>query len=91
MGEARLDARIMILDDEPLIAMTTEQMMLDFGYTQVDVFCRLEEAERASQTHTYDMAVLDVNVDGNRTSLDLARTLESIRNTRGVRDRKPDR
>ncbi len=67
----------MILDDEPLIAMTTEQMILDFGYTHVDVFFRLEEADQAVLTQTYDLAILDVNVDGKQTSHDLARTLRT--------------
>lgn len=66
------DAKIMLLEDEPLIAMTTEQMILDLGYPNVDVFYRLDEAQKALGERTYDIAVLDVNVDKNRTSLALA-------------------
>ncbi len=77
MDNPSKDARIMILDDEPLIAMTTEHMILDFGYTHVDVFCRLAEAEQAILTQTYDVAILDVNVDGKQTSHDLAHSLRS--------------
>ena len=76
MRDERKDVRIMVLDDEPLIAMTTEQVIRDMGYDHVDVFCRLDEAEEALKEQTYDLAILDVNVGRDSTSLELARAMK---------------
>lgn len=73
----RADIKIMLLEDEPLIALSTGQSLEDLGYTDIDVFYRLDTAVKAAGRTRYDMAVLDVNVDQKRTSLDLARSLKA--------------
>lgn len=76
MGE-RASMRIMLLEDEPLIAMTTEQMLEELGYERIDVFYRLDPAVEAAEAGRYDAAILDVNVDRQQTSLDLARKMHA--------------
>jgi len=73
----RTTAKIMILEDETLIALSTQQTLEDLGYEDLDVFYRLDPAIEAAKTTRYDAAVLDVNVDRGRTSLDLARALKA--------------
>ncbi|MEM7709203.1 MAG: response regulator [Pseudomonadota bacterium] len=68
--------KIMLLEDEPLIAMTTQQMLEDMGFADFDVFYRLDPAEDAAEATSYDVAILDVNVDRERTSLSLARRMK---------------
>lgn len=67
--------KIMLLEDEPLVAMATEQILEDLGYENVDVFYRLDPATEAFAVTEYDTAILDVNVDQRRTSLALAREM----------------
>ena len=67
----------MVLEDEPLIAIATEQLLEDSGYENVDVFFRLDPATLASTQTEYDVAILDVNVDERRTSINLAREMKS--------------
>jgi DNA-binding response OmpR family regulator len=74
----RAGMRIMLLEDEPLIAMSTEQALEDLGYENVEVFYRLDPAVTAAEEDAFDVAILDVNVDQSRTSLDLARSLKKM-------------
>jgi DNA-binding response OmpR family regulator len=69
--------RILLLEDEPLIALSTQQALEDLGHGDVDVFYRLDPAVEAAGSTRYDVAILDVNVDRRRTSLDLARKLRA--------------
>lgn len=72
----RAGMKVMLLEDEPLIAMSTEQDLEDLGYGNVQVFYRLDPAMEAAVSYRFDLAILDVNVDQHRTSLELAQSLK---------------
>jgi len=56
--------RILLVEDEALIALYTEETLLDAGYEVVGPAHRLEAAQELAQTEALDGAVLDVNLDG---------------------------
>lgn len=59
--------RVLVVEDESLVAMLIEDMLLDLG-AEVEVAMRLAEALRLAWEGSYDMAVLDVNLgDGQRS------------------------
>ena len=59
--------RVLVVEDESLVAMLVEDMLLDFG-AEVEVAMRLAEALRLAREGRFDMAVLDVNLgDGHRS------------------------
>ena len=61
MGEAR---NILIVEDEPLIAMMLEDFLLSLGH-EVRATCdSVSEALKAIQTTDFDLAILDVNLKG---------------------------
>ena len=61
MGEARC---ILIVEDEPLIAMMLEDFLLSLGY-EVRATCEsVGEALQAVATADFDLAILDVNLKG---------------------------
>lgn len=70
---------ILVLEDEPIIALTLEDMLLDAGGDPFAVGS-LKAAEEALATRQFDAAVLDVNV-GETSSYPLAAKLQE----RGIR------
>jgi len=61
VGEAR---NILIVEDEPLIAMMLEDFLLSLGH-EVSATCdSVAEALKAVKTSDFDLAILDVNLKG---------------------------
>ncbi len=56
--------KILVLEDEPLVAMLLEEMLLDLGCEVVGPAYSLREGERLAREAVLDAAVLDVNVNG---------------------------
>ncbi len=78
MSEAIFNQRrVLVLEDEPIIAMLVEQMLEDAG-ALVDGHATLASAEAAIDRFRPDLAVLDVNIH-NETSYALAARLADLR------------
>ena len=58
--------RILIAEDEPLIALTVEDMLDELGYEVAGTVARLDEALAFVQRETIDCALLDVNLGKDR-------------------------
>lgn len=72
---AQLDGlSVLLLEDEYLIAMDTEQTLTSFGVAKVTVVNTLEEAASAATAETIDVAILDINING-RSSFEVAQRL----------------
>src|SRR5215207_3626023 len=56
--------RILVVEDEAMIAMLVEEMVLDFGSEVVGPAAKMEEALRLASDASLDAAILDVNVGG---------------------------
>ena len=56
--------RIIVVEDEMIIAMLLEDMLADLGHTVVGVASRLDSALVLARTAEADMAILDVNLSG---------------------------
>ena len=72
-------ARVLLLEDEFLVALDAEQMLKELGARQVETAATLSEAEERARQGHFDVALLDVNING-QMSFGLA---EALRN-RGV-------
>jgi CheY-like chemotaxis protein len=57
--------RILVVEDEFLIRMLLEDMLTDLGYELVGVAGRVDEALELAKTKDFDLAILDVNLDGH--------------------------
>ena len=62
MTERRL--RILIVEDEMLVAMNIEDMLLDLGHEVAGLASRLEPALSLAREGEFDIAMLDVNLAG---------------------------
>ena len=62
MAERRL--RILVVEDEMLVAMNIEDMLLDLGHEVAGLASRLEPALSLAREADFDLAMLDVNLAG---------------------------
>ena len=60
------NARLLIVEDEYLIRLLLEDMLVELGCSIAAVASNLDEAKQAAQTAEIDLAILDVNIDGQQ-------------------------
>jgi DNA-binding response OmpR family regulator len=71
--------RILVVEDEMTIALSIEDMLVELGHEVIDLAMRLPQGLALAQAAEFDLAILDVNLDG-RPSFPIA----DILNDRGV-------
>jgi CheY-like chemotaxis protein len=57
---------ILLVEDEALIRMMVAQMVEELGHTVVAEAANIKDALELAQTAEYDIAILDINVGGER-------------------------
>lgn len=56
--------RVLLVEDEAMVAMATEDMLTDMGATVVGPATTLEAGLELANNHHIDVAILDVNLNG---------------------------
>jgi CheY-like chemotaxis protein len=56
--------RVLVVEDELMIRMLLEDMLSELGYTVAAQAGRIDEALHAAKTADFDLAILDLNLDG---------------------------
>ena len=56
--------RILVVEDESLVAMFLEDVLEDLGHQMLGPYSRVEAALPVARTEEFDAAILDVNVNG---------------------------
>lgn len=74
MTDSLTGRRVLIVEDEMIIAMGLEDMVEQLGCRVVATAARPSEALAAIEKFTIDVAILDVNLDGQK-SYDIAAAL----------------
>jgi CheY-like chemotaxis protein len=69
-------ASVLLLEDEFVVALDAEQMLKDLGVRQVETAATLSDAEARAREGHFDVAVLDVNING-QMSFGLAESLRA--------------
>jgi DNA-binding response OmpR family regulator len=69
--------RILVLDDELLVAMMLEDMLMDMDYEVVGPFGTLEDALPAAQSEPLDGAIIDLNLGRGISSVPVADALRA--------------
>ena len=59
-----MSLRILVVEDEMTIAFMIEDMLTEMGHAVVALAMRLPDALSAAQAMEFDLAILDVNLDG---------------------------
>lgn len=66
---------VLLVEDEYLIALDAEQILRSLGAADVEIAAGWDRAAQRAKEGTYDLAVLDVNLNG-RMSYDIAELLK---------------
>lgn len=56
--------RVLLVEDEPIVAMTAEDILCDLGAEVVGPVAYLEQALQLATSDALDIALLDVNLNG---------------------------
>ncbi|HET8995953.1 MAG TPA: response regulator [Acetobacteraceae bacterium] len=64
MPEGPERPRVLVVEDEAMIAMLIEDMLEELGYAVAMVAGRLQTALQAVEAHNFDVAIVDVNIAG---------------------------
>ncbi len=59
------ELRVLVVEDEPLVAMLAEEMLSDLGHRAALVAYSLQDGLAALETGDFDLAFLDVNLGGS--------------------------
>ena len=62
MAEAR---RILIVEDESIVALFMEDLLQELGHTVAGTIARLDEAMERGKQGDFDLAILDVHLHGH--------------------------
>ena len=65
MHRHRLPDRVLLVEDEFLVALTLEEDLRAEGCSIVGPFHDLESARGSARSETFDLALLDVNLNGS--------------------------
>lgn len=62
---SRESLRILLVEDEMLVAMLLEDMLTESGHTVIGPVAKLDQAVEAARNESIDLAILDVNLQGH--------------------------
>ena len=67
--DKRKSARILIVEDEPMIALELEEFLIDAGFKIAAIAGKLEKALALIESGACDAAIVDANLAGVSTAL----------------------
>ena len=59
--------RVLIVEDEPLLALNIDDMLTELGYSVAGTATRIETALLLAANREFEIAVLDINLAGSNT------------------------
>jgi len=63
----RTDLSVLIVEDEPLVALLLEEMFLELGFSHTNTITNLQEAIQYASHEDPSFAILDLNLQGKET------------------------
>jgi CheY-like chemotaxis protein len=66
-GRGASGLRVLLVEDENLVALLLEDMLAELGHTVVGPVARLDKALETVQLEAFDVAILDVNINGEES------------------------
>jgi len=68
---------VLLVEDDAETAATLTEMLDEAGHRVIGPFHSAEAAQAATARHSIDLALLDINLSGQATGIDLARSLKN--------------
>ena len=66
-GHRTSGLRVLLVEDENLVALLLEDMLAELGHTVIGPVARLNKALEMAQQEAFDVAILDININGGDT------------------------
>jgi len=66
-SEQLASIRVLVVEDEFLVAMDAEDMLRSFGFENIRIESRVKPALTAVETGDFDLVLLDMNLNGQRS------------------------
>jgi two-component system, response regulator PdtaR len=79
-----MEARVLIVEDEALIALHLEQLVMEAGHHVIGIAFDPEEAQAIARTERPDFAFVDMRLRGGASGLDVARHLREQYNVPSI-------
>lgn len=79
-----MEARVLIVEDEALIALHLEQLVMDAGHHVIGIAFDPEEAQAIVRTERPDFAFVDMRLRGGTSGLDVVRHLREEYNVPSI-------
>ncbi|MEM7551492.1 MAG: response regulator [Bacteroidota bacterium] len=76
-----MERSVLIVEDEPLIADDLSFHLEDMGVEHIDVSLKYDEALQKVSAQNFDLALLDVNLSGDKDGIEFARYLNEHKPT----------
>ena len=67
MPKAERPLQVLVVEDEMTIAMLIEDILIEIGHEVVELAMRLPRATELARSAEFDLALLDVNLDGRKS------------------------
>lgn len=65
--------KILVVEDELVVSMMIEELLIDFGYDVLAPVTNYQDAIELLNFKSPDIAILDIQIQGEKTGIDLAR------------------
>ncbi len=66
-GRRAFGLRVLLVEDENMVALLLEDFLAELGHTVVGPVARLDKALETAQREAFDIAILDVNINGEES------------------------
>jgi len=68
--------KILIVEDEPIVALDEKKQVESFGYRVLDIVTTGEEAVVEIEKNPPDLVLMDINLEGKMDGIEVAETLK---------------
>ena len=69
-------AKILIVEDEPIVALDIQRALVKFGYTVTDCVTNYDDALSSVASDTPDIIFMDINLSGSKSGIEIAKTIK---------------
>ncbi|WP_421764254.1 LytR/AlgR family response regulator transcription factor [Ekhidna sp.] len=76
-----MDRKILIVEDEPLIAKDLSFILEDLGIDTIEFAMSYEDAQQALEKREFDLILLDINLSSEKDGIDLAHEINESQKT----------
>ena len=71
-------ARILIVEDEAIVAEDLENLIIDFGYEMVGSVVSADDAIQQAIEHRPDLILMDIVLKGNKNGIEAADEIKNV-------------